>query len=396
VAILFFSKNETSMIVPALPHNEEMRIVELSSYNLQNTDTEQDFNDLSALAAKFFKCPIALITVIDSNRQWFKGKTGTTETGNSRELSFCGHTLLQDEVMVVEDATNDDRFFDNPFVTGDFKIRFYAGAPIVSEDGFKLGTVCLYDTKKKKLSKAKRNALLLFSKQVSQLLTLRKKNILLHQQAAEIIRFKSETIAHYIQCQESDKKEIAYNLDEDFAQGIAASMIILQLAQGKDQDQGSLINKAIGQLKDVVTKIRHLSYDISPHFIDWLSSDELLRDFIEKKAVGLPYNINVSFSGKPSNCSTQTTLSALRIIEQWLQLLSKKTNPGLLQINILYEDKLVLIFKDEDTLTSLATRKKDVTEIMMTTNAQVVKGIVEFSFADSGMNQLKIILPLSL
>ena len=107
------------MIVPALPHNEEMRVVELASYNLQNTDTDQDFNDLSALVAQFFKCPIALITVLDSNRQWFKGKTGTTETGNSRELSFCGYTLLQNEVMVVEDATNDDRFFDNPFVTGD-------------------------------------------------------------------------------------------------------------------------------------------------------------------------------------------------------------------------------------------------------------------------------------
>ncbi len=131
------------MIHPTLPSNEEMRIVELSSYNLQNPDTEEDFNQLSVLVAQFFECPIALITVIDNDRQWFKGKTGTTETGNSRELSFCGHTLLQNDVMVVEDATNDERFFDNPFVTGDFKIRFYAGAPIVSEDGFKLGSVCI-------------------------------------------------------------------------------------------------------------------------------------------------------------------------------------------------------------------------------------------------------------
>ncbi len=383
------------MIVPALPHNEEMRVVELASYNLQNTDTEQDFNDLSTLAAQFFKCPIALITVLDSNRQWFKGKTGTTETGNSRELSFCGHTLLQNEVMVVEDATNDDRFFDNPFVTGDFKIRFYAGAPIVSEDGFKLGTICIYDTKKRKLSKAKRNALLLFSKQVSQLLTLRKKNILLHQQAAEIIRYKSETITRYIQSQETDKKEIAYNLHEDFAQGIAASLLILQLAQGKNQDHANLINKAIGQLKDVITKIRHLSYTISPHFLNSLLSDQLLKDFIEKKAVDLPYPITVSISGKPGKCSTETTLCALRIIEQWMQLLSKKRNAGHPQINIHYEDKLVLIFKDDGTSASLATRKKDITESMITASAQALAGTVELSYADSGMNQLKIILPLT-
>lgn len=297
--------------------------------------------------------------------------------------------------MVVEDATNDDRFFDNPFVTGDFNIRFYAGAPIVSEDGFKLGTVCIYDTKKRKLSKTKRNALLLFSKQVTKLLTLRKKNILLHQQAAEIISFKSETFARYIQSQETDKKEIAYNLHEDFAQRIAASLLILQLAKGKDQDHAHLINKAIGQLKDVITKIRDLSYNISPLFLGWLFSDQLLKNFIKKKAVGLPYQISISISGKPDKCSAETTLSAIRIIEQWLQLLSKKTNPRLLQINIIYQDQLVLIFKDDDTSASLATRKKDVTEIMITATAQAQESTVEFSYADSGINQLKIILPLT-
>lgn len=371
-------------------------VIELASYNLQNTDTEEDFNDLSAMAAQFFRCPIALITVIDSNRQWFKGKTGTAETGNSRELSFCGHTLLQDEVMVVEDASNDDRFFDNPFVTGDFKIRFYAGAPIVSEDGFKLGTVCIYDTKKKKLSRAKRNALILFSKQVSKLLTLRKKNILLHQQAAEIISFKTETFARYIQSQETDKKEIAYNLHEDFAQGIAASLMMLQLAQGKNQQHTNFISQAIVQLKDVLTKIRHLSYSISPHFPDWLFSDELLKDFIEKRAVGLAYQISVSILGKPGKCSNETTLSALRIIEQWLQLLSGKMNPGHLHVTILYDEQLALIFKDDDTTVSLATRKKEVTESLIYTSAQAQGGTVELSYADSGMNQLKIILPLTL
>lgn len=384
------------MIVPALPHNEEMLVVELASYNLQNTDTDQDFNNLSALAAQFFKCPIALITVVDSNWQWFKGKTGTTETGNSRELSFCGHAMLQDEVMVVEDATNDDRFFDNPFVTGDFNIRFYAGAPILSEDGFKLGTVCIYDTKKRKIFSAKRNALLLFSKQVSKLLTLRKKNILLHQQAAEIISFRSEVFARYIRSQETDKKEIAYNLHEDFAQGIAASMLILQMAQGKDKDHTNFINKAIGQLKDVVTKIRDFSYTVSPHFLSSLFSDQLLKNFIEKKANGLPYQISLSISGKADKCSSETTVCALRIIEQWLQLLSKKKNPGQLQITILYEVDLVLIFKDDDTSTSLDTRKKDVTESMITASAQAHGGNVELLYAESGITQLRIILPLNL
>lgn len=383
------------MIVPPLPDNEEMRVVEVASYNLQNTDTEEDFNDLSALVAQFCKCPIALITVIDSNRQWFKGKTGTSETGNSRELSFCGHTILQHDVLVVEDATKDERFFDNPVVTGDFKIRFYAGVPIVSEDGFKLGTVCIYDIKKRKLSREKRNALLLFSKQVSKLLILRKKNNLLHQQAAEIIHLKNESISRYIQSQETDKKEIAYNLHEDFAQGIAASLLLLQLARDKDEDYANLINKAIMQLKDVISKIRHLSYAISPHFLHSSFSDQLIKDFIEKKSMDLSFPIKFSIFGQPNNCSTETTLCVLRIIEQWLLLQSKKTNAGTPEIDIHYQEKLLLIFKDTDTSTSLEERKKVISESMITTNAKAHGGLIELLYTDSGINQLKITLPLT-
>ncbi len=384
------------MVYPALPPDEKMRIVELTAYNLQNPDTEQDFDQLSSLIAHFFGCPVALISIIDSDRQWFKGKTGTNQTSSSRELSFCGHTLLQDEVMVVEDASNDERFFDNPFVTGDFKIRFYAGAPILSEDGFKLGTVCIFDTKKRKLSTENRNALLLFSKQVSQLLSLRKKNILLHQRAAEILSLKSETFARYIQSQETGKKEIAYNLHEDFAQGIAASLLLLQLAQAQDQPPANLIDKAIAQLKEVLANIRQLSYDISPQFPEWLLSDKLLKNFIEKKSDSLPYPISLSISGKPDNCSNDTTLTAIRIIEQWVELLSKKGYTQELRITLRYEDVLVLIFQDEDTSGSLSSRTNDVTESMITATAQAQGGTVELSHAESGMSQLKIVLPLSI
>ena len=381
------------MVPPALPPNEELRITELASYNLQNPDTEEDFDQLSSLVAQFFGCPVALISVIDSNRQWFKGKTGTTETGNSRELSFCGHALLQDEVMVVEDASNDERFSDNPFVTGDFKIRFYAGAPVLSDDGYKLGTICIFDTKKRKLPEAGRNALLLFSKQLSQLLTLRKKNILLHQRATEIISLKSETFARYMQSQETGKKEIAYNLHEDFAQGIAASLMLLQLVQAQHQHPANHLDKAIVQLKDVLANIRQLSYDISPQLPDWLLSDQQLKNFIERRSLSLPYTITLTISGNPHKYSHASTLNALRIIEQWLEQLQKKTFKGKLQISIYYQDELILVFQDDDTSTTLEQRSNDVTESMIIATAEAQGGTVALAHGDAGMSQLKISLP---
>ncbi len=384
------------MIEPILPDTEEMRIVELASYHLQNTDTEEDFDQLSTLVAQFFKCPIALITVIDSKRQWFKGKTGTTETGNSRELSFCGHTINQDEVMVVEDATNDKRFFDNPFVTGDFNIRFYAGAPIVSTDGFKLGTICIYDTKTGKLSKRDRNALMLFSKQVTKLLTLRKKNIQLHRQAEEIITFRSEIFARYIQSQETDRKEIAYNLHEDFAQAVAASLLLLQMTDVKEQKSAGLISEAIVQLKDVLVNMRNLSYTITPHFPDGMQSDQLLNDFIEKIGASFPFKITVASSGEAKKSSTETTVCAIRIIEQWLQLLLKKKNLRHLYITIIYKTHLTLTFEDDDISETMANRKNEVFESIIYDRTQAQGGTVELSYADSGRNKLKISLPLTL
>ena len=232
------------MISAELPDNEEMRLLDLSTYHLQNPGTEIEFDQLSELLAQYFNCPIALVTIIDSDRQWFKGKIGTTETGNSRELSFCSHTLFGDDVLVVEDATKDERFFDNPFVSGEFNIRFYAGAPIVSTEGYKLGTICLYDTKPKKLSVSKKKALGLFSNQVTKLLELRKNNIILYQRAQEIITLKTEIFTRFIQRQEEDKKEIAFNLHEDFAQGIAASLMILQIAKPTNKESATLVSKA--------------------------------------------------------------------------------------------------------------------------------------------------------
>lgn len=125
----------------ALPVHEPQRIAALRADAILDTPGEPDFDEITALAAEICGTPIALISLVDENRQWFKSKVGTRITETSRGVAFCAHAIIGDGILIVPDALEDPRFAQNPHVVGDPRIRFYAGAPLVSEDGLNLGTL---------------------------------------------------------------------------------------------------------------------------------------------------------------------------------------------------------------------------------------------------------------
>jgi diguanylate cyclase (GGDEF)-like protein len=134
------------------PINESDRIAELQSYEILDTQCEESFDDLTRLAARLIDCPISAISMIDTHRQWFKAQVGLDIRETPRTASFCAYAILQDEPLVVVDAAQDDRFRDNPLVTGDPAIRFYAGVPLCNPQGFRLGTLCVIDRRPRELS----------------------------------------------------------------------------------------------------------------------------------------------------------------------------------------------------------------------------------------------------
>jgi diguanylate cyclase (GGDEF)-like protein len=136
---------------PSAPPDEDSRIATLHSLNLLDTEPEERFDRLTRIARTMFSVPIALVTLVDANRQWFKAKSGIEVCETSRDVSFCGHAILSDEIMHIEDALADPRFSDNPLVLDDPKIRFYAGCPL-SVGSHKMGTLCLIDTRPRALS----------------------------------------------------------------------------------------------------------------------------------------------------------------------------------------------------------------------------------------------------
>ncbi|MDH5669151.1 MAG: PAS domain S-box protein [Nitrospira sp.] len=157
-----------------LPSDEKERLEELHSYDVLDTVAESDIDDLTILAAHICRTPIALVTLVDTSRQWFKSRVGIDATETPRAIAFCAHTILGKDVLVVADALADDRFADNPLVTGEPGIRFYAGAPLVTSNGYHLGTLCVIDRKPRKMRLEEKEALQVLSRQVVQRLEYRR------------------------------------------------------------------------------------------------------------------------------------------------------------------------------------------------------------------------------
>ena len=139
---------------------EASRIAALNRYAILDTEPEQSFDDLVTLAAHICRTPMAMLSLVDEHRQWFKSKVGVQVRETPREISICTHAIQQDDLFIVSDTRQDPRFRDNPLVVGEPRVRFYAGAPLINEDGFALGTLCVVDREPRELDEDQKNALL--------------------------------------------------------------------------------------------------------------------------------------------------------------------------------------------------------------------------------------------
>jgi signal transduction histidine kinase len=179
----------------ALPDNETDRLAALYALDVLDSAPEKDFDDIVSLASTVCGVPMSLVSMIDADRQWFKARTGTDLTETSRDLSFCAHAILGRDLLVVPDAQQDARFRDNPAVDTGGGIRFYAGAPLVTTEGFALGTLCVVDNHPRRLDVEQLQALRALARQVTSQLELRRYAVALANTTArlqELERHKDE------------------------------------------------------------------------------------------------------------------------------------------------------------------------------------------------------------
>ncbi len=190
-------------MVVAKPINEAGRIAALEKYAILDTDPEQSFDDLTLLASFICKTPIALISLVDEDRQWFKSRVGMDAKETSRDIAFCSTAILQSDVFVVPDALKDDRFRDSPLVVSDPHIRFYAGAPLINEDGYALGTLCVVDRAPRELAPDQKEALKALSRLVLAQLEFRRNLFLLKETLTDRTREEHERQRELVHVQET-------------------------------------------------------------------------------------------------------------------------------------------------------------------------------------------------
>jgi hypothetical protein len=180
------------MGTPIMSPNDAARVSALQKYAILDSEPEQAFDDLTLLASYVCKTSMALISLIDEDRQWFKSKVGVSATETSRDIAFCSTAIQQPDIFVVPDALQDERFRTNPLVVSEPKIRFYAGVPLINEDGYALGTLCVIDRTPRDLAPDQEAALKALSRLVLMQMEFRRNLMLLKEALSNRTREEHE------------------------------------------------------------------------------------------------------------------------------------------------------------------------------------------------------------
>lgn len=186
-----------------MPANEAARIAALQKYAILDSEPEQGFDDLTLLASYICRTPIALISLVDENRQWFKSRVGLSISETSREVAFCATAILQADVFIVPDTLQDERFRNNPLVVAEPRIRFYAGAPLRTDEGHALGTLCVIDRTPREFSPDQQEALKALSRLVLAQLEFRRNLMLLREALHDRTKEEHERQRELIEVQET-------------------------------------------------------------------------------------------------------------------------------------------------------------------------------------------------
>ncbi|MDP5100020.1 MAG: GAF domain-containing sensor histidine kinase [Nonlabens sp.] len=229
------------MIAPAIPVNEVERQQAVEKYNLLDTMPEERYDNITAIVAAICDAPIALITLVDKGRNFIKSGHGLDLRESPRPISFCGHAILEDSIMIVKDARDDARFFNNPIVK-EMKAIFYAGVPLVDSNGYKLGTLCVYDHEPRVLNEAQKTALNAMAKQVMYLFEERYKNI-------QLEALKQELLLRNVEL-----KDFAGIVSHDLKAPLSnINMIVTMLSKDANVTASAKSMEYVGYLNDATT-----------------------------------------------------------------------------------------------------------------------------------------------
>ncbi|MHA7057395.1 GAF domain-containing sensor histidine kinase [Aquimarina sp. M1] len=255
------------MISPKIPKNEKQRQVAVEKYGLLDTFPEESYDSITSIIAYICDVPISLITLLDNDRNFFKSHLGVPFNESPREISFCGHAINSDDpITIIEDSRKDERFQNNPLVA-QYQTVFYAGVPLVDSEGFKLGTLCIYDKKPRTLTPEQKEALLAMSKQVVNLFEQRCQNL------------KLTKLSDQLEKRNEDLKKFASVVSHDLKSPLANIISLTELLE--DENKNNLNEQSLQYLEYLKTSSFSLKYYIDG-ILKFYKSDDLLKSTKEK------------------------------------------------------------------------------------------------------------------
>jgi len=381
------------MQVAPIPKNESIRLKNLLSYRILDTKREKHFDDLAELIAHVSNCQYALITFIDQKRQWFKSTRQIQISESARDISFCAHTIIQDGVMVIKDTKKDKRFFDNPFVTEGYKISFYAGAPIISAAGFKIGTVCALDKKPKDVFTSKqKNALKIIARQVTTLVELGVKNKLVSEQKDAIVAEAQKIAQQTLTGHDEEKVFIANELHENFAQTLAATNLYLDFAEHSKGTGTVFIKQGKSYITQIIKDIKALSKSMLPSTYENADYLEFIQEMLNE--YGFQHNIKISFRhhGKLDCYTANIGLCLFRVIQYQLKI-AKNCKAKRITIKINTGDSIHLEITDDGKIDPADLERIQLLN-HIETRIGIQKGTTNVGYDKNQLNLLDVVIPL--
>lgn len=328
---------------PAVPSDEARRVDALRRYDILDTPPEEEFDRVTRLAARWLDVPIALITFLDSDRQWFKSCIGVDERETSREVAFCAHNIHDESILVVEDATTDPRFADNPLVTGEPGIRFYAGAPLVTPEGHILGSLCVIDTSPRTADSMALGVLQDLSRIVVNELELRAANMTLRERN-EQVRSMSQELKR---AQETGRARLSELLHEELKQVLQAARMTIENLDDSDMEGNGRLQHVRNDISDALDITSTLSARFAPPV-----GNQPLHDTLAWLAAEMQeaHGLSVSILGSGGGVSGDRALKTLlyRAVREILYCVVQRTDTSAAQVGLVETAGHVRVTVEDD------------------------------------------------
>ena len=330
------------------PTDEIERLRALRDYDILDTLPEQEYQDIVQLAALICGTPIALVSLVDADRQWFKAKVGIDASQTPREAAFCAHALLQpNELLLVPDASQDPRFADNPLVTDAPNIHFYAGAPLKTSEGHVLGTLCVVDTKPRNLTQVQQEALFALSRQVISQLDMRVKLNELEQAQKQL----REVAAHQDRIKEEERTRIAREIHDELGGVMTGIKSYLSFAIDRAQRAGVPVDPhlvdASALADSAIDTVRRVITDLRPSVLDqlgiWAALEWYAGQFTAR--TGLPCEVDIDESIDDESATMDSALSTalFRIVQETLTNVSRHSAATCVRLQVQRDAEGVLV-----------------------------------------------------